>query len=263
MKTLPLLLLIAACGSSEPTVIPDPTCEGMYGDPNENTGLTTAQCFPEIRGDTTWVPPKWTDARLQALRDWTLLDPPQVPSDNPYETTPDLQPDEVSVCGFLPEGEATYRLVTYATVEEAEDSGATVTHGGACGLCSSLEDLAAYAATPDLTQPVRACGVAGLTDGVDGIDECIQESVGFTPPCSRIWAYNTVNTRDVCLSTCLSLLDAPYHNEDGSLNECIQCDEDNSGPVFKSVAGRTRRNSGLATALCRPCETVWRIDHDY
>jgi hypothetical protein len=60
---------------------------------------------------------------------------------------------------------------------------------------------------------------------------------------------------------CIALLDDPYHEPDGALNACLQCDEDESGPVFKAVAGRTRRNSGLATALCRPCETVWRVEH--
>jgi len=36
-----------------------------------------------------------------------------------------------------------------------------------------------------------------------------------------------------------------------------------SGPVFKAVAGRTRRNSGLASALCRPCESVYPLEHVY
>ena len=58
-------------------------------------------------------------------------------------------------------------------------------------------------------------------------------------------------------------IDEPYNLEDGSLNACLQCDEDVSGDVFKTVAGRTRRNSGLASAICRPCETVWRIEHRF
>lgn len=44
---------------------------------------------------------------------------------------------------------------------------------------------------------------------------------------------------------------------------CIQCDEDRSGPVFKIVAGRTRRNSGLPNAICRPCSEVQPLVHDY
>jgi hypothetical protein len=37
---------------------------------------------------------------------------------------------------------------------------------------------------------------------------------------------------------------------------CLLCGETQSGPVFKAVAGRTRRNSGLPKALCRPCSEV-------
>ncbi|MCU1282383.1 MAG: hypothetical protein JWM53_5929, partial [bacterium] len=43
---------------------------------------------------------------------------------------------------------------------------------------------------------------------------------------------------------------------DGTLNACLQGDEDQSGPVFEAVAGRTRRNSGLPNATCRPCSEV-------
>ena len=43
--------------------------------------------------------------------------------------------------------------------------------------------------------------------------------------------------------------DWPYNQEDGTLNPCLQCDEDVFGPVFKALAGRTRRKSGLAAAI--------------
>jgi len=55
----------------------------------------------------------------------------------------------------------------------------------------------------------------------------------------------------------------PYHLPDGRLNDCLLCDEVQSGPVFKAVAGRTRRNSGLPNALCRPCSEVRPLVHAY
>ncbi len=55
----------------------------------------------------------------------------------------------------------------------------------------------------------------------------------------------------------------PYQLPDGALNPCLQCDEDRSGPVFKAVAGRTRRNTGIASALCRPCDEVSPLVHRY
>ena len=91
--------------------------------------------------------------------------------------------------------------------------------------------------------------------------ECLM-NIGFDGPCAQIWYFNTRHTSEVCLDVCMALLEAPNHNPDASLNACIQCDEDESGPVFKAFSGRTRRNSGLPSALCRPCEAVSPVDHD-
>jgi hypothetical protein len=65
------------------------------------------------------------------------------------------------------------------------------------------------------------------------------------------------------MEICTALLADPYNTPDGGLNACLQCDEDNRGAVFKAMAGRTRRNSGLATAICRPCDTVAPVIHSY
>jgi hypothetical protein len=270
---LVLTLSVAAC-SDEPAIAPpamDPTCEGLYGSPNANTGLDTDVCFPRIEGDETWTPFAWDAAAFAALLDWTLDNPPEVLSDNPYETTPDLQPDANAVCAVMVTGNRTYRLDTFsetsvaASIDAAQAAGGIITHGGACGACSSLADLEVYARIPDQTDPVRNCAMSNLGAPVEDVDACIQDAVGFTPPCARAWAYNAIHDGEHCREICLiSLLDAePYNQEGGSLNDCLQCDEDVSGAVFKAIAGRTRRNSGLASAICRPCETVWRIDHLY
>jgi hypothetical protein len=228
-------------------------------------------CFPRIEGTRTWTPRAWDAAALDSLRAFTLDATPAVLTENPYEVTPDLQPDPHAVCAVQMTGDHTYRLETYsegsveASLAAAEAAGGIITHGGACGACSSLADLEVYARIPDQTDPVRACAASHLGDPVEDVDACIQESVGFTPPCARIWAYNAINDGEHCRTICLTsmLEQEPYNLEDGSLNACLQCDEDVSGPVFKTLAGRTRRRSGLAAAICRPCDTVWRIDHDY
>jgi hypothetical protein len=110
---------------------------------------------------------------------------------------------------------------------------------------------------------VRECGLKNLSgDAPEETLACL-EDLGFTPACAQIWAFNTENTREACLGPCIANLNRPYNLPDGSLNACLQCDEDASGPVFKAFAGRTRRNSGLASAICRPCDTVFRVTHDY
>lgn len=261
MLTL-FLLLGLGCGPSDELrqdPEPDPTCEGFFGAPNENTGLDESVCRSEI-GD--WTPPVWTDDRLDALEAWTLLDPPSPLTTSPYGGTSDEGIGEFTVCGLLDQGEANYSLQTFGNAEDAIEAGAEVTHAGVCGMCSSLEDLAVYASIPDLTGPVRECGLESFDDGIDGVIDCL-EDLGFSAPCASIWAYNVEHTREQCFDICISQLNEPYNTEDGALNDCLQCDEDQSGQVFKAVAGRTRRGSGLATAICRPCETVWRLDHRY
>ena len=236
-------------------------CSRLYGRPNENSGLGPDQCGPTCACEGDWVAPEYTAEDIAALRALELTTPFEDLTADPYETPEDFPLDDDSVCGVLVDG-TSYGLQTFDDDEAAEAAGAKVTHDGACGLCSPLQDLAAYMDNGDLTEPVRACGVLGLSEGDEAQFECLLE-LGFTEPCARIWGYNTTHTRTVCLQVCLDLLDAPYHEDDGSLNECLQCDEDLSGPVFKAVAGRTRRNTGLASALCRPCDEVRQVVHRY
>jgi hypothetical protein len=244
------------------TVDESATCGRLFGLPSERTGLPLGQCAPDCAcGDATWTPLAWDAEFLEQLRSYVLLNPPERLLTDPY-ADPDAYPQRPqAACGahFQAEG---YRLETYDSPAAARAAGAVVSHYGACGLCSSLQDLAIYVGIPDLTEPVRACGIKGIAEGEDAQRECLLD-IGFTPPCADIWAYNTSHTRQACGAVCLPLLNAPYHTEDGSPNACISCDETESGPVFKAVSGRTRRNSGLPTALCRPCETVAPIEHVY
>jgi hypothetical protein len=239
------------------------TCDGaevLFGAPSSSTGLDAADCAPSCTS-CGFVPPEYGPADVAALRQWTLLDPPAAPMVDPYSLV-EAPAQEEGVCAVVVEdpGLRTYRLQSFSSTESAEAADGAVTHGGSCGVCSSLDDLTVYMEQGDLTEPVRACGIEHVFSTEEEHVACL-EDLGFTAPCAWIWMYNTRHTRAVCLEPCLELLEAPYHEPDGSPNACIQCDEDQSGPVFKAVAGRTRRNSGLPSALCRPCDTVFAVVH--
>ncbi len=238
-----------------------PRCDVLFGQPNEATGLTAEMCRPECLCQGGWVAPTYDAADVADLRSRTLLEPFSALSEDPYETSEPPQEASGEVCGVLSEPTG-YRVRTYADAAAAGTAGAIVTHTSACGLCSPLQDLAVYMANPDLTAPVRACALVGLSQGDEANLACLIE-LGFTMPCAQIWLFNTINTRVACLDVCLDALDDPYQLPDGSLNACLQCDEDNSGPVFKAVAGRTRRNTGVPNALCRPCDSVAQLEHEY
>ncbi|MDF1563230.1 MAG: hypothetical protein P1V51_09310 [Deltaproteobacteria bacterium] len=255
-----LLLSLTGCPEDPP---PGESCgTPLFGRPAANTDLgpelCSAACACQAALFTAGTPDGVT---IDALAATTLLDAPAVPEQDPYAagTAPASLGD--LVCAVLPEiGQpGTYRV---RSLPLGLAGTALVTHHDACGLCSSLQDLSVYMRYPDLTEPVRECGLRSMTGTDEEAIACL-EALGFTRPCARIWFFNTRNTRRECLGECLLALDEPYHLPDGSLNDGLLCDEEKSGPVFKAVAGRTRRNTGLASALCRPCAEVRPLAHDY
>lgn len=262
---LGVLLVGFACDTAtDPDETPDPVpCEVLFGAPTANTGLSADQCAPSCAcDDLDFAPPTYSETELAALADRELTSPPSPLESDPYETPDDHPQQPELLCAVHIEDDGRYHLETHDTEESVADAGGVVTHHGACGQCSSLQDLAVYLGIPDLSDPVRECAMLSLGGTFEDVSGCLEE-LGFTTGCAQIWAYNSIHTREECLDVCLAALDEPYHLEDGALNACIQCDEDLSGPVFKAVAGRTRRNSGLPTALCRPCATVAPVVHDY
>jgi hypothetical protein len=253
-----LALFVGACGRDVAHGCPDK----LFGSPTADTGLDDTECGPSCGcGPDAFNAPVYDAAFVQALVDeWVPAIPYAPLAGDPYAAPPPADDPAGTVCAVV-EGDASapprpYTLVTYGSTDAALGAGAHVTHYGHCGVCSTLANLAVYMRYVDLGKPVRAC--AGTDDDI----ACLQ-GLGFDLPCAQIWAYNTSNTRAQCLQVCLDNFASYYNQPDGSLNPCLQCDEDQSGPVFKAVAGRTRRNSGLPNAICRPCGEVQPLVHAY
>jgi hypothetical protein len=241
------------------------TCATLFGAPNENTGLDQTQCSPvcqDCDDGFMHVAGAIDEATLERWRQLEHASPFSELTEDPYQGSSPAPAAPGSVCAVQFVDQTSYELVDYPSRQEAEAAGAIPTHAGECGLCSSLSNLAVYAGNGDLTSPVRECGLVGVRDGDQANIDCLLE-LGFDLPCAQIWFYNTRYTRTKCGRPCFAALGDPYHFPDGTLNDCLQCDEDNAGPVFKKFAGRTRRNSGLATAICRPCEGLFATDHRY
>lgn len=156
-----------------------------------------------------------------------------------------------------------YSLGTYASKVEANTDGAYLTHWGSCGVCSTLQDFAAYVEHVDLTEKGTECSLRGFLDPDDAI-KCYME-VGFTEPCAQMWLNNGFQTRSSCLFVCTSfqVQGRPSNGDptECTLDPCLQCDEDNSGPNFAKVAARTRRRSGLLSMIVRPCDDILSVNH--
>jgi len=80
-----------------------------------------------------------------------------------------------------------------------------------------------------------------------------------------MWVHNSGQTRDYCGITCLAF-NAENRPNNGpppqcTLDECLDCDETKSGPLFAKVAARTRRRSGLISKIARSCQDILFVDH--
>jgi len=160
-------------------------------------------------------------------------------------------------------GKKKYKLANFSTEAEAIEAGWNITHKGHCGACSILQDLGVYI-KQNLTSDTRRCGLEGIFLGQQHVFNCLKK-IGFSDECSKIWQFNIKNTRSKCFEPCIIawITNEPLNNEDGTLNNCIQCDEDISGPNFKYFSGRTRRNSGIPSAIYRPPNSIYNMTHCY
>jgi hypothetical protein len=176
--------------------------------------------------------------------------------------------EEVCAIRFIDDSKVSYELRDFDTSLAATEANFMVTHQGRCGSCSNLQDLAVYLASPDLTSPARQCA---RSSGLKRKKKCFQEKIGFTSYCAESWAYNARHTRQECLGVCITdygffnLIFGRYPgsnvDETGQLRLCLQCDETESGAGFKYSAGRTRRNSGIESAIQRPDTEIYQVDH--
>lgn len=238
----------------------DPCAGLLFGSPVPGvTGLNSSECKP-ICECKNFISKSFTSEELASLRSWNLIEPFKELTANPYRNpVPESEP---CLCAVIVEDidKKEYRLETFKDEKEAKAAGGIVTHYDACGLCSTLEDFALYAEDLDIGKSVKDCGLKNLFSSFRDLVSCIEE-LGFTKPCAQIWAYNVRNTQDKCIQFCIG--NDPYNQKDGSLGPCLECDEIRSGPVFKHVAGRTRRNTGIANAICRFCDEVQPVYHNY
>jgi hypothetical protein len=179
-----------------------------------------------------------------------------------------MRNDEVCAIRFLDSNHSRYELHDFDSASAAVAAGFAITHQGRCGSCSTLQDLSIYLAVPDLTSPARQCA---RRTGLKRKKQCFQESIGFTSYCAESWAYNALHTRQKCLGACIAdyglfnlifgHYPGPNSDETGQLRPCLQCDENKSGAGFKFSAGRTRRNSGIESAIERRESEIYPVDH--
>ncbi|MBX7225646.1 MAG: hypothetical protein K1X55_06425 [Chitinophagales bacterium] len=250
-----IILVSTSCSNTD-----EISCEGtFFGRPIAQTGMSADKCKP-VCECSDFSSKLFTLSELEKLKEWRLTTPFELLTDNPYNDP--VPPSSPAVCAVVVDTLETkaYHLESFPDATTAMNAGAYVTHYDKCGVCSTLEDLAVYAGNLDIGADVKECGLRNLNAPFEELVACI-EALGFTKPCAQIWAYNVKHTQKKCIQECLK--NDPYNLKNGELSPCLACDEKYSGPVFKAVAGRTRRNTGIASSICRKCEEVQPVDHNY
>ena len=177
---------------------------------------------------------------------------------------------DARVCGvkFVDQQKEKYHLQTFNNKEEALKAGYIVTHQNHCGACSALFDLGILLEKRNMVEDGRRCA---KRLSLKGSKKCHVKKIELTEYCSEAWAYNATATRNRCMKTCikeyglinmiLGKFPDVYTNPDGSLKPCILCDELKSGPGYAYATGRTRRSSGIISAIDRAEEELYHLDY--
>ena len=211
----------------------------------------------------------YTDSMIESLRKQEPMNAVEMPPCDPYTDSSCKLGSALgdfgggSVCGIHYENSfcSSYKLMTYASEKLAKDNGAFVTHQGACGVCSTTQDLAAYMRTVDLTTASHNCEVKAATDQAKG-RQCF-EDLGFSTDCAELWSNAAREKEKKCAFKCVVGIfrDTPFNSDAPSctLNDCLQCKKDHTYSEFRHFAGRTSASSGLLSAIVRPCSEIANI----
>mgnify|MGYP006196557855 CR=1 FL=1 len=145
---------------------------------------------------------------------------------------------------------------TFPLSQDAHDDDYNVAFCGQCGYCSNPIDIGIQTETvKTLTTTSKKCALMSLTGGLKAVHKCLEKNVGFTKPCEDCWVENIKCTKTHCKFTCLlneiTGRGRGTNKVDGSLNDCLQCDERMCGPQFLKCSGSNRRRLGLPSDIGR------------
>ena len=167
--------LIFSCGHHETIEeavgnvlpLPDSSCMGYFGQPNEKSGLTEAQCASTCQCEQSSY--QWSDAPFSSvLFGFHHQNEPEPLSEDPYLSNVQISQGEELACVITVNWlDNSYQLETLRLEDAPPEQ---ITHIGPCGACSSMRDLQVYVENTDLTEPVRRCGIKGISNEAEGLN---------------------------------------------------------------------------------------------
>ncbi|KAL3796891.1 hypothetical protein HJC23_008844 [Cyclotella cryptica] len=170
--------------------------------------------------------------------------------------------NEGPVCAFDNRGPDS-NITTFADENAAHEAGFLVLHCGACGACSSWENLKIeYTTRNTMSELANECAKVSLFGGDDAITDCLMApEIGFEPTCAQCWMEDIVCTREHCAFIFLqsqminnvgNFAVGPNEITSASCEEA-NCEAGNPGE-FVSCSGATRRRMNITSSIARPGE---------
>jgi hypothetical protein len=176
-----------------------------------------------------------------------------------YETQ-----NEGPVCAFDNQGAAS-NITTFVNKDAAHDAGFLVLHCGACGACSTWENLIIEYTTRNIMAALaNKCAMRGLIGGQDGITKCIMEPpIGLTGQCAVCWAEDIVCTKKNCAFIFLqsqitnNVANFAVGPDDITSASCEEAHCEVG--AFVPCVGATRRRMNIISSIPRPVEEQCQV----
>jgi len=166
--------------------------------------------------------------------------------------------NEGPVCAFDNRG-SNSSITTFEDKEAANKAGFLVVHCGACGACSSWENLIIeYTTRDNMAALANACAKTALFGGGDdALAECLMDpKIGFEEECAICWMDDILCTQDHCA---FIFLQSQMINNVGNFAvgegevTSATCEEAHCEVgQFVPCSGATRRRMNIVSSISRP-----------
>jgi len=166
--------------------------------------------------------------------------------------------NEGPVCAYV---DRDAEPVTFPSAEAALNANYTIAHCGACGACSTWQNLEVeWSTRKQLASLSQNCAKKTLFEGFDSALQCHVDTIGFDEKCSLCWVKDEICARDHCL---FIFLQASVINQLGnfavSLDEMTSamCEEawcEDRNANFVPCSGASRRRMNIKSDIARPAD---------
>jgi len=154
-------------------------------------------------------------------------------------------------------------IQTFETPDEALAAKFSIVHCGACGACSTWQDLRLQWTTRKyLADVAQDCAKKSFLGGRQAVKECNENKIGFSEECATCWTIDQLCAKKNCVFIFFQVIMInKLTNFQVGPDEITTatCDEAMCGPEFVPCSGATRRRMDVISTITRPFNQQCRI----